>query len=277
MDTRTPNGIPWLMVPYDLAADIILRHSRRYTIHKAHPTTLTVQPLGYRSYRVFGNRVTWGQPTYLSAVDSSGVHQAFLEVSVKPVSVWKVAFYFVHDSNLKTGRVIHSARQRSLRSLEDLVQRVNDILRPQSNVLFKIEQSHNITLEGDFGKKVREDIFLSLVDNLTPAAMFHVFFVWEYEPAATRDAHASTITVDEGGVCVFEDLVPYQSEAWVLAHEAVHFLLSFHAFTGDHHTSSIADLMYPRTGAWEFAAGNRLGRKYADIINPWDTVRPSSP
>jgi hypothetical protein len=93
MDTKTANDIPWLMVPLHLAADVILRHSKQYTIHIADPTMVMVQKLGYRSHRVFGIRA--GQPTFLSAVDSRGVHQAFLEVTVKSEPRYKIAFYIV--------------------------------------------------------------------------------------------------------------------------------------------------------------------------------------
>jgi hypothetical protein len=55
----------------------------------------------------------------------------------------------------------------------------------------------------------------------------------------------------------------------VLAHEAVHYLLKRRSYKEDpHERSLLADLMYARTGAYEFEAGERLGRFFADIINP---------
>jgi hypothetical protein len=96
-----------------------------------------------------------------------------------------------------------------------------------------------------------------------------VFFVWAYKGSKNGDALAGT---DNSGCCVFEDGIPYRQEAHVLAHEAVHSLLFSFGQPDNHHTKSLSDLMYPHIGAYGFEAGDRLGRTYADIINPWDTV-----
>jgi len=174
MDTKTKNGIPWLMVPLYLAADIVLRHSRRYEIYNADPSMITVQTLGYRSYRVFGNKA--GPPTFLSAVDSSGVHQAFLEVTVKSESRYKIAFYSVSDTHPGTGKIIHQARKRNEAELKELVRGVNDILQPQANVIFDILSNHHagITLPGNQGAAVSDNIFAALPNYINPGADFHV-------------------------------------------------------------------------------------------------------
>lgn len=269
MDTKTASDIPWLMVPLNLAADVILRHSKQYTIHIADPTMVMVQKLGYRSHRVFGIRA--GRPTFLSAVDSRGVHQAFLEVTVKSESRYKIAFYFVSDSNPATGKIIHEASERKIADLKNLVRDVNEILQPQANVLFDIVTDHQpkVILQGNQGEKVDDKIFHLLPNYANPAADFHVFFVWAYKGSKNGDALAGT---DDLGYCVFEDGIPYRQEAHVLAHEAVHFLLFSFGQPDNHHTKSLGDLMYPHIGAYGFEAGDRLGRTYADKINPWDTV-----
>ena len=272
IDTKTKSGIPWLMVPLHLAADIILRHHRRYKIYNADPTMISVQELGYRSYRVFGKRA--GMPTFLSAVDSAGIHQAFLEVSVKSVSRYKVAFYFLSDSDPGSGEKIHTSRERQEEQLREMVRGVNDILQPQANVVFDLVKGPgaSITLAGNQGASVTDEIFNALPGHINPVADFHVFFVWAYGGSGNGDALAGTTLIDNHGYCVFEDGIPYRREIQTLAHEAVHYLLLSFGFVNEHHTKSLGDLMYPRSGAYEFEAGTRLGRRYADIINPWDTV-----
>jgi hypothetical protein len=95
---------------------------------------------------------------------------------------------------------------------------------------------------------------------------FHVFFVWSFQGKVNGDAaYAGTM----GRFCVFEDGIPYRQEAQVLAHEAMHYLLfSFGRSADHHHTKRLGDLMYPRGGAFGFERGTRLGRTYANIINP---------
>jgi hypothetical protein len=83
---------------------------------------VTVQERGCRAYRVSGNKKR--PPTFLSAVDSDGVHQAFLEVSVKSLSSYRIAFYSVSDSNLATGKIIHTTHKRRSEDLKQLVDSV---------------------------------------------------------------------------------------------------------------------------------------------------------
>ena len=79
-------------------------------------------------------------PTFLSAVDSAGIHQAFLEVSVKSVSRYKVAFYFLSDSDPGSGKKIHTSRERQEEQLREMVRGVDKILQQQTNVIFDIEK-----------------------------------------------------------------------------------------------------------------------------------------
>jgi hypothetical protein len=272
IDKQTGNGIPWLLVPYGLAADIVLRHSGRYTVHAADKK-VTVQKLGFRSYRVFGNIL--GR-TYLKAVnDSTGDAEAFLEVSVKPTWFRKIAFYFLSDD------VHRTMRPRHLGSLKELVRKMNDILHPQVAVKFVNLEIHNkfdVKLAGNFGERVGDDIFLNLVDDISPGAHFHVFFVWAIG-GSWPEAHAvTTMTNTHEGLCIYDDAVPDEDAAKVLAHEAVHFLLYFWRYPEDkHHSPSLGDLMYPRTGFAEFSAGTRIGRLRSDIINRWDVSNTSIP
>ena len=269
MDTKTDDGIPWLMVPVNSAADFVLRQSRRYDICNADPDMVSVQKLGLRRYRVLGKKT--GPTTFLSAVDSSGAHQAFLWVSVKRLLSFRIAFYFLSDSDPATKKVIHRAvkRENSV-TLNELVQEVNEILQPQANVVFEIAEGHkeDVTLAGDCGDQVQDNAFSKFYhEMLNPAAHFHVFFVWAYTGA---EYYARTVLIDmDRGLCLFDDDVPHELQAHVLAHEAVHYLLERRSYKEDPHDRSLlADLMYARTGAYEFEAGERLGRFFADIINP---------
>jgi hypothetical protein len=133
-------------VPLEGAADIVLRQKWRYKICNADPFMVTVQERGCRAYRVSGNKK--GPPTFLSAVDSDGVHQAFLEVSVKSLSSYRIAFYSVSDSNVATGKIIHTTHKRRSEDLKQLVQGVNEILRPQANVIFEMIEHLVIDAKG---------------------------------------------------------------------------------------------------------------------------------
>ena len=239
---------------------------------------VTVQERGCRAYRVSGNKK--GPPTFLSAVDSDGVHQAFLEVSVKSLSSYRIAFYSVSDSNVATGKIIHTTHKRRSEDLKQLVQGVNEILRPQANVIFEMIEHlvidakgrpqmtpiQSVTIAKDLGPAVKSDIFEHLPSFEHPAMAFHVFVVWSFQGKVNGDAaYAGTM----GRFCVFEDGIPYRQEAQVLAHEAMHYLLfSFGRSADHHHTKRLGDLMYPRGGAFGFERGTRLGRTYANVINP---------
>ena len=276
IDKQTENGVPWLLVPYGLAADIVLRHSGRYTV-RAADKKVNVQKLGFRSYRVFGNIL--GR-TYLKAVnDATGDADAFLDVSVKPTWFRKIAFYFVSDDVHRTMRPRHPG------SLKELVQKMNDILHPQIAVKFVNLGIHNkfdVKIEGNLGEKIGEktgdQLWLDLHDNISPGAHFHVFFVWAIG-GAWPEAHAvTTITNTYEGLCIYEDAVPHEHEVKLLAHEAVHFLLHFWNYPPEkHHSPSLGDLMYRRVGVAEFSAGTRIGRLRSDIINPWDVSNTSIP
>jgi hypothetical protein len=124
----------------------------------------------------------------------------------------------------------------------------------------------SVTIAKDLGPAVKSDIFEHLPSFEHPAMAFHVFFVWSFQGKVNGDAaYAGTM----GRFCVFEDGIPYRQEAQVLAHEAMHYLLfSFGRSADHHHTKRLGDLMYPRGGAFGFERGTRLGRTYANIINP---------
>ena len=173
-----------------------------------------------------------------------------------------------------SGKKIHTSRERQEEQLREMVRGVNDILQPQANVVFDLVKGPgaSITLAGNQGASVTDEIFNALPGHINPVADFHVFFVWAYGGSGNGDALAGTTLIDNHGYCVFEDGIPYRREIQTLAHEAVHYLLLSFGFVNEHHTKSLGDLMYPRSGAYEFEAGTRLGRRYADIINPWDTV-----
>jgi hypothetical protein len=268
MDTKTDDGIPWLMVPVNSAADFVLRQSWRYDICNADPDMVSVQKLGFRRYWALGKKT--GPPTFLSAVDSSGAHQAFLWVSVKRLLSFRIAFYFLSDSDPATKKAIHRAVKReNSATLNELVQEVNEILQPQANVVFEIAAGHkeDVTLAGDCGDRVQDNAFSKFYhEMLNPAAHFHVFFVWAY---AGAEYYAETVLIDnDRGLCLFADDVPHELQAHVLAHEAVHYLLFRRSYMGDHHSKLLDNLMYARTGAYKMEATERLGRFYADIINP---------
>ena len=290
MDTKTDNGIPWLMVRDgpDHAADIVLIGARRYKIcnygDKICDKIVMVQQLGYRSYRVFPLKAG---TTFLSARDSRGEHQAFLEVSVKSPELYKVAFYSLSDSDPATGKEIHRAGKRDGAGLEEMVQGANDIIQPQANVSFQIVQHvhggkatsiKSVKFARKLDAVVSDQIFNDLPKYINPAADFHVFFVWAFQGSKEgSDDLAGTEYIGSTGFCLFEDGIPHRQEAQVLAHEAVHYLLYSFGNPGDHHKNQrLGDLMYPRIGAFGFASNKRLGRIYADAINPWHTLATAS-
>ena len=158
---------------------------------------------------------------------------------------------------------------------------VNEILRPQANVIFEMiehlvidaqgrpqmTQIQSVTIAKDLGPAVKSDIFEPLPSFEHPAMAFHVFL---YGRSKVKSM-VMLPTPGPWGDSVYSKTAFHtgRQEAQVLAHEAMHYLLfSFGRSADHHHTKRLGDLMYPRGGAFGFERGTRLGRTYANIINP---------
>jgi hypothetical protein len=166
-----------------------------------------------------------------------------LEVSVKAEKKVRTAFHYVKDN---AGH--KTARKKG--DLGKLIQNINAILTPQSNVKIEKKSAGDVTVPQDLGAVVRfVESRLRAAPHNVPAtehewddvtkfadssADFNMFFVWKYEQDATpnvNNARAGTLASEKN--CLADDVISNSAET--LAHETIHLLgISAHSTDSTH-------------------------------------------